>query len=230
MEPPRDTGKHTIYTPFGPCVGYKKLSRGLVKRLNKCCDDHEEGKKPLEDHANHLIGKVSEEPTMPEKLKNAVLDEMYEFMTDYMLITKGRDIKRDVHLRGGTTTYFESKSAWFVRQYENEYNPNHYHSGHLSGVGYLKVPKSFGDQKQKSVKEVNKNGHIEFVHGSKMFLSNSQMFVKPQVGKFYVFPHYLMHLVYPFKGKGERRSISFNGEIDETVFLETYGAVKVEKN
>ena len=33
-----------------------------------------------------------------------------------------------------------------------------------------------------------------------------------------------------FKGKGERRSISFNGEIDETVFLETYGAVKVEKN
>ena len=98
----------------------------------------------------------------------------------------------------------------------------------MSGVGYLKVPKSFGDQKQKSVKEVNKNGHIEFVHGSKMFLSNSQMFVKPEVGKFYVFPHYLMHLVYPFKGKGERRSISFNGEIDETVFLETYGAVKVE--
>ena len=80
------------------------------------------------------------------------------------------------------------------------------------------------------IKEVNKNGHIEFVHGSKMFLSNSQMFVKPQVGKFYVFPHYLMHLVYPFKGQGERRSISFNGEIDQTVFLETYGAVKVEWN
>ena len=34
------------------------------------------------------------------------------------------------------------------------------------------------ENKQKSVKEVNKNGHIEFVHGSKMFLSNSQMFVK----------------------------------------------------
>ena len=43
----------------------------MWKRLNKWCDDHEEGKNPLEDHANHLIGKVSEEPTMPEKLKNA---------------------------------------------------------------------------------------------------------------------------------------------------------------
>ena len=49
------------------------------------------------------------------------------------------------------------------------------------------------------------------------------MFIKPELGKFYVFPHYLMHLVYPFKGKDERRSISFNGEIDEHVFLSTYG-------
>ena len=55
-----------------------------------------------------------------------------------------------------------------------------------------------------------------------MVLSGSQMFVKPTVGKFYVFPHYLMHLVYPFKGTGERRSISFNGEIDEMFFLETF--------
>ena len=56
-----------------------------------------------------------------------------------------------------------------------------------------------------------------------MFSSRSQMFIKPELGKFYVFPHYLMHLVYPFKGKEERRSISFNGEIDEHVFLSTYG-------
>ena len=42
---------------------------------------------------------------------------------------------------------------------------------------------------------------------------------KPKVGDFYFFPHYLMHTVYPFKGtKEERRSISFNGLIDNKIF------------
>ena len=219
MEPPRDTGKHTIYTPFGPCVGYKKLSRGLVKRLNKCCDDHEEGKKPLEDHANHLIGKVSEEPTMPEKLKNAVLDEMYEFMTDYMLITKGRDIKRDVHLRGGTTTYFESKSAWFVRQYENEYNPIHVHTGcHLSCIGYLKIPKAIEKDQQNDPKNWRNTTHgmTEFVYGMPYDIvpTATNFRIKPQVGDFWLFPSTLQHLVYPFQTRGERRSFSMNIEFE----------------
>ena len=52
-----------------------------------------------------------------------------------------------------------------------------------------------------------------------MFLSESSMFIKPVVGDFYFFPHYLMHSVYPFKGsEEERRSISFNATIDEDIF------------
>ncbi len=35
MEPQRDTGKHTIYTPFGPCVGYTQISKGLKRKLKK---------------------------------------------------------------------------------------------------------------------------------------------------------------------------------------------------
>ena len=81
MEPPRDTGKHTIYTPFGPCVGYKKLSKELVRKLNKCCDDHDKGKKVMESHADYLIGKVAEEPTMPPDLVSQVLNETHDFMT-----------------------------------------------------------------------------------------------------------------------------------------------------
>ena len=52
-----------------------------------------------------------------------------------------------------------------------------------------------------------------------MFLSESYLSIKPEVGDFYFFPHYLMHTVYPFKGtKDERRSISFNAKVDDEIF------------
>ena len=47
--------------------------------------------------------------------------------------------------------------------------------------------------------------------------------IKPEVGDFYFFPHYVMHTVYPFKGtEEERRSISFNATIDERIY-DVYG-------
>ncbi len=46
-------------------------------------------------------------------------------------------------------TKFNLISTWVVRQFENEYNPTHWHSGHISGAGFLKLPKSFGENKQK---------------------------------------------------------------------------------
>ena len=60
---------------------------------------------------------------------------------------------------------------------------------------------------------------MELIHGSKQFLSNSLFKVTPKVGEFYFFPNYLMHTVYPFKDSDEeRRSISFNADIDENVY------------
>ena len=50
-------------------------------------------------------------------------------------------------------------------------------------------------------------------------MSDSKFEIIPKVGDFYIFPHYLMHAVYPFKDTNEeRRSISFNAVIDEESF------------
>ena len=50
-------------------------------------------------------------------------------------------------------------------------------------------------------------------------MSDAQYKITPKVGDFYIFPHYLMHSVYPFVGTDEeRRSISFNGVVDEKTF------------
>ena len=103
-----------------------------------------------------------------------------------------------------------------VRQFQNEYNPIHWHTGHISGAGWLKVPKSFGNAKKN--KSNNPNGKLNFIHGSKQFLSNPRIEVIPEVGEICIFPHYLMHEVYPFQAEGERRSISFNALVDDDIF------------
>ena len=39
-----------------------------------------------------------------------------------------------------------------------------------------------------------------------------------EIGKIYIFPNYMLHSVNPFYGEGERRSISFNANIDQSIF------------
>ena len=109
--------------------------------------------------------------------------------------------------------------SWVVRQFENEYNPTHWHSGHISGAGFLKVPKNLGKHVQTKENQTYKGGILELIHGSRMFSSQSVMSIKPEVGLFYFFPNYLMHAVFPFKGTDEeRRSISFNANIDDDIY------------
>ena len=120
---------------------------------------------------------------------------------------------------------FEVLESWIVRQFKNEYNPLHFHSGHISGVGYLKVPKNFGTSHQSS-KKTNLNGQIALVHGNRMFNSRAMVNIKPSIGDFYIFPNYLMHTVYPFSDSDEeRRSISFNAVIDDEIY-DVYGSKK----
>ena len=104
-------------------------------------------------------------------------------------------------------------SAWVVRQFENEYNPIHYHEGDLSGVGYLKLPKGMINNKLLKNKKLKTNGTIDFINGQKGFLSKSIYNVVPKIKELLIFPNYLMHTAYPFNIDGERRSFSFNVKI-----------------
>ena len=111
---------------------------------------------------------------------------------------------------------FELIASWIVRQFQNEYNPIHFHGGHLSGAGYIKLPNTFGSSFQKG--KSNQHGNINFVHGTGQFMSKGSISYKPKIGDFYIFPNYLYHSVNPFFGKGERRSVSFNAKIDEKIY------------
>ena len=200
-----------VIRPFGPSIARVKMPNDLVQNLNEYIDKIilDENKSNDLNHGDKLAGHVTQE----FKLENefAVSSGFQKFLasgvSSWMKLSEKKDL-----------TEFKLISSWVVRQFENEYNPVHWHGGHVSGVGYLKVPSSFGGNPQKD-KKYNNNGKIELIHGSKQFLSGSSMGILPEVGYFYFFPHYLMHAVYPFRGtKEERRSISFNALIDEKIF------------
>jgi len=57
------------------------------------------------------------------------------------------------------------------------------------------------------------NGLIEFMYGESCDFRSDSLKFNPKVGKFFLFPSYLKHFVYPFHVKGERRSLSFNAHM-----------------
>ena len=200
-----------VIRPFGPSIARIKMPEKLIDNLNNYVDQLVLNKKKAEslNHGNKLAGHVTQE----FKLENdfTMSSGFYKFLEksvfSWIKLSDNQELKE-----------FKLISTWVVRQFENEYNPVHWHGGHISGVGYLKIPKTFGNNPQKN-KKYNNNGKIELIHGSKQFLSPSTMSMIPEVGYFYFFPHYLMHTVYPFKEtREERRSISFNALIDEKIF------------
>jgi len=211
-----DVGQIKIIKPFGPSIAWVKIPPDLIKNLNSYIDKVIEDKKKSNDldWGKVLAGDVTQEFKLEKNFSEKV------GWTDFLTKGTANWIK---HVNNKKITKFEIISTWVVRQFKSEYNPIHWHGGHISGVGYLKVPKSFGDPVQKKSKKENSNGHLELIHGAKMFLSESVIKFKPEVGNFYFFPNYMMHTVYPFVGTDEeRRSISFNARIDDE-FYNVYG-------
>ena len=201
-----------VVKQFGPSIGKTKIPTDIIEYLNNYIDKIIENKKKSNelDHGNKLAGDVTQEFALE---RNIIKESGWaKFL--------GQCVHRWIEIETKKKiTEFNILNSWVVRQFENEYNPTHWHSGHISGAGFLKVPKNMGSFVQGNKKENYKGGNLQLIHGSKMFLSHSVIDIKPRVGDFYFFPHYLMHTVLPFKGTDEeRRSISFNALIDQNIY------------
>jgi len=194
-----------VISPFGPKIAKLKFSKKLVKKINNEVDKILGKKNLLQklDYSKKLVGQVKQEFQLPKSFITKNLEKIISNeVKKYVFQTLGKKVKK-----------ITIKNFWVVRQFNNEYNPVHYHDGHISGVGYLKIPKftSINNKKSKI------DGTIDFINGNKMFLSDSIYNHQPKVGDVILFPHYLMHTAYPFKSAGERRSFSFNLEIDNKI-------------
>ena len=110
-------------------------------------------------------------------------------------------------------------SAWTVHQFENEYNPIHNHSNcKISAVMHLKFPEKIKSplKEHTSTEGKNLDGALIFsgMGDADEWCTNPVMKCDASnVGWLHLFPSSLQHSVYPFRGKGERRSLSFNADI-----------------
>ena len=202
-----------ILKPFGPSILKAKIPDEIILKLNDYVDqiiDDNEKSKSL-NYGTALAGDVTQEFKLEQKFA------MDSGWANFLAKCTKQWIEYEYNKK---ITEFKLIESWIVRQFKDEYNPVHWHSGHISGAGFLKVPDSFGSFAQET-KDNKKymGGSLNLVHGTKQFLSGSIYSIKPKVGDFYFFPNYLMHTVYPFKGTDqERRSISFNAFINENIY------------
>ena len=191
-----------ILSPFGPKLGKIKIPSKIISLLNSEVERIIQSKKKLKknDYSKKVVGQVYQEIKISKQFIDKNLKRfIYKIISKY--------IKETINIR---PKKFIIKNLWVVRQFKNEYNPVHFHDGYISGVGYLKVPKNL----TRSKKKLNTNGTIDFINGTKTSLSNSIHNHIPKTGDMIIFPNNLMHTAYPFKVDGERRSFSFNLDLD----------------
>ena len=167
---------------FGPTIAKIKIPNEMVKALNDYVDGliiDKKKSKELSAGAN-LAGDVTQEFKLEKEFSQKVgwLDLISKGVFQWIQMSTNQSIKE-----------FKMIDSWIVRQFQNEYNPVHMHGGHVSGAGFLKVPKTFGKyvQEEKDGVKHYAGGTLNLIHGSKQFLSKSTFQIRPEVGDFYFF-------------------------------------------
>ena len=143
--------------PFGPSIGQSKVSKKFIKKLNNEFDL--KVKNRFKDYSSKLASQIKNEV----KFNNTFVDKYLskEIKRNIKIFLKNEKIKNIKEIK--------ILNFWVVRQFKGEYNPIHYHNGDLSGVGYIRLPKSMTKNKFIKNKKIQTNGTIDFINGQKIF-------------------------------------------------------------
>jgi len=192
---------YDIYQPFGPSILKVKLPQEYVNQINNKADvilnDEKLSKK--QDWSHNLAGNVKKEIAINHnEIKG--FPEFMVTMSDQYLTKVLPEYITDAKV---------SFRVWVVSQYAGDFNPVHIHDANLSGVCFLKIPSGFEEEYKKEDHHPTV-GCLEFLGSIPNHFARHSYIVRPEVGDFYLFPSWLAHQVYPFRCKGERRSMAFN--------------------
>ena len=209
-----------IYERFSPTIMEAEVPQKFINIINNTGDEvlKDDGLSKKFDFSDNLVGKVHKEVTIPvpDDDKGYCLSILRQGCVRYLrqMIELGRAyewIKKSGGNQNPSEENINLSQSWIVSQYKHEYNPIHTHSGHFSGVIYLKLPDEMENHFNEETKDhYPASGLIEFSHGEKQDFKSDTLMFKPAVGQMLVFPNWLKHTVYPFYCEGERRSMSFN--------------------
>jgi hypothetical protein len=101
-------------------------------------------------------------------------------------------------------------SAWTLKQGPGDYQALHSHEAHLSGNIYIEVP-------ELDIGHTNTDSCIEFrlptVRNPARFTFTDTWRFRPERAKIIMFPSYLPHTVYPWRGNGHRISLAWDAKL-----------------
>jgi len=191
--------------PFSPLVLEVKVPDEYITKLNTYMDMALGDKELLKklDHSHDLAGNLNTEI----KITNQFLEETRNEwgVTLLQFFSNIGSAYCQNMINKVEITKFIITGAWMNNQVAGDFNPIHKHDGLLSSVLFTKVPISISNDEEKDYA-----GHLEFIDGRDAGITPTHMRIKPVVGRMYMFPSWLLHQVYPFRGNGHRRSVSFN--------------------
>ena len=216
-----------VHAPWAQLLCCTEIPEDKLVKFMAISNETLDEAKTAEDEDNYHGGIIPQPWTiMYDKWgKYGVEDYLMAMVENYMqTILNNGNIQSNLNttIPGGPHTHWHARiaGAWVVSQKENEYIPvhNHYNqreSCKISGVIYLKVPEQIKQSNNNIAIKGGKDGQLVFtgMGGADLFSTTVQYNVPPEAGWLYLFPSTLNHQVYPFKGKGERRGISFNIDV-----------------
>ena len=132
-----------ILKPFGPSIVKVTIPENIVSEMNRYVDDltKDDEKMSSLDHGHQLAGNVAQEFRLDIEFMKKISWAEFLAKSCQKWLSDGHNI---------SIKKFDIIASWVVRQFKNDYNPIHFHSGQISGVGYLKVPEDMGETTQKS--------------------------------------------------------------------------------
>jgi hypothetical protein len=208
-----------MHLPFSVPIFEFELEKEYVDMINDWADEIQKdaAKSKQLDWSDNLVGNVVQEHAIedhiwlqsPDGRQDNLLQYMQVVTTHFIDQVYGKLPNEPYSYRnkskGPDISQLQINTSWIVNQVAGDFNPPHMHYGHLSCAGWLKVPDSITNDEEK-----DEAGYFEFVKNDPNLMQDTKYPIKPAVGKFVMFPAWLQHMVYPFRGEGLRRSMSFN--------------------
>ena len=113
---------------FGPSILKVSIPKTILDNLNIYIDKIIADKQKSQelDIGDRLVGDVTQEFELEQKIMQET--GWGQFLSN--CVSKWGEIETSSKI-----TKFKILKSWVVRQFENEYNPTHWHSGHISGAG-----------------------------------------------------------------------------------------------
>ncbi|GGZ44952.1 putative 2OG-Fe(II) oxygenase [Asticcacaulis endophyticus] len=208
-----------VVAPFSPLIIKATAPVSVVVGLNARVDQILSGQdeRRSRDWSQHLAGNLTTEIRMTDIIRDLpdLTDFLYDVARTYTyrcenaLLNYGnyseteelKDKKLEIQIKEG----------WVNDMRAGDFNPVHYHQGCIySCVLFLKIPEDYEAEFQADKHRQNSVGCLQFIDSRTAVGTRNLFMVKPVVGEFYLWPSWMLHCVYPFRGVGIRRSMSIN--------------------